>query len=236
MTISSVHAKPAGVTTVRSYSTDFKLDEDPISEGGIWLNGRKEGIDWANIRTEGGLAHGETIPLVVAERRAEQGDEIAVPEGDYNDPTAILTGTWGRNQHVTARVFSRNQSGKLYHEVELRLRSSLTPHKIPGYEVFFRCLKAEGGYAEIVRWHGPLGGWTSLCRKNGPEFGVADGDIIEATIVGNVIKGYINGVEVTSAVDDAYAIGNPGMGFNYGAEETYVDHGFTHYEVDTWDD
>ena len=49
-------------------------------------------------------------------------------------------------------------------------------HRIPGYEVFFRCLKTEEGYAEIVRWEGPLGKWTSLCRKNGPEFGVKDGD------------------------------------------------------------
>jgi hypothetical protein len=50
------------------------------------------------------------------------------------------------------------------------------------------------------------------------------------------IKGYINGVEVTSATDDSYATGNPGIGFNYGGEDTYIDHGFTYYEVDTWDD
>ena len=30
-------------TPVRSYSTHFELDEDPISEGGMWLNGRRTG-------------------------------------------------------------------------------------------------------------------------------------------------------------------------------------------------
>ena len=63
-----------------------------------------------------------------------------------------------------------------------------------------------------------------------------NGDVIEATIIGNEIKGYINGVEVTSAVDDAYPTGNPGIGFNYGAEDTARDHGLTYYEVETWDD
>jgi hypothetical protein len=231
-----IAAKPSDADVIRSYSTRFRADENPISEGGIWLNGRDEGVDWANILTTNGLAHGETIPLVVAERRTEQGDEVEAPEGDYNDPTAILKGVWGRNQHAKATVFSRNQTKDRYHEVELRLRSTLSEHLIPGYEVFFRCLKTEEGYAEIVRWEGPLGKWTSLCRKNGPEFGVKDGDLIEATIIGNVIKGYINGVEVTSATDDTYPSGNPGIGFNYGAEETAGDHGFTYYEVETWDD
>jgi hypothetical protein len=232
---SSVPGRPEGVPPVRSYRTSFSVDEDPISEGGIWLNGRTNAIDWANISVKNGLAHGETLPLVVRERRVEQGDDIDVPVGDYNDPEAVLTGVWGKNQHAKAKVFTRNQTDKYYHEVELRLRSQILPHAIPGYEVFFRCLKTDGGYAEIVRWEGPLGGWESLCRKNGAEFGVKDGDIIEATIIGNIIKGYINGIEVTSAEDNKYPTGNPGIGFNYGAEDTYVDHGFTYFEVDTWD-
>jgi hypothetical protein len=228
--------RPMDIEPVRAYATAFTLDEDPISEGGLWLNGRDDALDFANVLTQGGLAHGESIPMLVAERRSEQGDSLEAPEGDYNDPTAILKGTWGRNQYAKARVFSRNQTAERYHEVELRLRSSVAEHEIPGYEVFFRCLKTDEGYAEIVRWEGPLGQWTSLCRKNGAEFGVDDGDIIEATIVGNVIKGYINGVEVTSATDDKYPSGAPGIGFNYGAEETASDHGLTYFEVVTWDD
>ena len=36
----------------RSYSTRFQLDEDPISEGGKWINGGKDGIDWYNVIIE----------------------------------------------------------------------------------------------------------------------------------------------------------------------------------------
>ena len=34
---------------VRSYRTDFASSENPISEGGMWLNGRKDGVDWIDV-------------------------------------------------------------------------------------------------------------------------------------------------------------------------------------------
>ena len=80
----------------RSYSTRFQHDEDPISEGEKWINGGKDGIDWYNVITKNGVAYG------------------AVTQGAYTDPTALLTGTWGKNQKVKARVFSRNQTEKYY--------------------------------------------------------------------------------------------------------------------------
>jgi hypothetical protein len=93
---------------VRSYSTDFELDETPISDRGMWLNGRKDGIDWADVVSHGGVAYGGETRMQAAERRAEQGnlaeaDDAADPVGDYDDPTAVLSGEWGRN---TARVAS----------------------------------------------------------------------------------------------------------------------------------
>ena len=53
-------------------------------------------------------------------------------------PTAVLAGEWGRNQYVTGRVFSRNQTEQYFQEVEIRLRSTIAPHVCTGYEVFFR--------------------------------------------------------------------------------------------------
>ena len=59
---------------------------------------------------------------------------------------------------------------------------------------------------------------------------------VEATIYGNILKGYINGVEVISATDDTFETGSPGIGFNFGVGDTNVDHGFTFFEVHTYDD
>lgn len=228
--------------TVRSYSTDFELDENPISEGGMWINGRKDGIDWIDVISKNGEGYGEVSRMAVAEKRIEQGNldvgdgGDAAPLGDYDDPTAVLSGEWGPNQHGKATVFCRNPTNKYFQEVEIRLRSTITPHSCTGYEVFWRALKTEEGYAEIVRWDGKIGSWASLKKLVGAQYGVQDGDIVEATIEGNVLKGFINGVEVISATDDVYATGAPGIGFNFYVGNTNVDHGFTHFEVETWSD
>jgi hypothetical protein len=211
-------AQSLKVKATRSYSSRFKLNENPISERGKWINGARDGIDWYDVITKNGVAFG------------------AVTKGEYTDPTALLTGVWGKNQTATAKVFSRNQTEKYYQEVEIRLRSTLTPHLCTGYEVFWRCLKTTNAYVEIVRWNGKVGDWTSLQKHSGANYGVKDGDIVRATIVGNVIKGYVNGVEVISAVDNTYSAGNPGMGFNYGVEDSNVDFGFSSYEVNSYNE
>ena len=224
---------------VRSYKTEFKKNETPISEGGNWLNGRKDGIDWCDILVRDGHAYGEVSRNQMAERRAEQaalgaGIEGA-PVGDYDDPTAVLTGTWGPNQYGRARVFTRNQTEKYFQEVQIRLRHNMKPKFCSGYEVFWRTLDSAAGYAEIVRWNGPVGGWKSLAKLVGKQYGVKDGDLIEASIVGNVITGYLNGVKSISVVDDQIKTGAPGIGFNFGVGTTNVDHGMTSFEVHTYD-
>jgi hypothetical protein len=224
---------------VRSYKTDFERKETPISEGGLWLNGRRDGIDWCDVLVRDGVAYGEVTRMRAAERRAEQASLGAgaegAPEGDYDDPTAVLAGKWGKDQYGKARVFSRNQTEKCFQEVQIRLRHNMSPRFCNGYEVFFRCLKTDAGYAEIVRWNGRNGDFTSLAKLVGLQFGVQDGDLIEASIVGNVISGYLNGVRMISVTDDKIASGAPGIGFNFGVGNTNVDHGLTSFEVHTYD-
>jgi hypothetical protein len=119
---------------------------------------------------------------------------------DYDDPTAVLARDWGKHQHVKATVFSRNPTDAYFQAVEIRLRSTITPHSCTGYEVFWQRLKTEGGYAEIVRWNGRIADFTSLRKLIGPEYGVKHWDAVQATIAGNVLQGFINGVEVISVV------------------------------------
>jgi hypothetical protein len=225
-------------TIVRTYSTDFPLDENPVSEDGMWLNGKLDAVDFTDCITSNGLIHGAPSRMNVLEKRSEQGnlgDEDEAPLGDYDDPTAILSGAWGPNQHAWATAHVENPTEEWFQEVQIRLRSTVKPHSITGYEIFFRCLKGELGYAEIVRWNGAVGDWTSLQRHQGPEFGVGHGDVIEASIEGNVITGYINGVEKITVTDDTWTAGAPGVGFNFGVGDTYADHGLSSFRVETYD-
>jgi hypothetical protein len=183
-----------------SYTTNFLTTEQPVSEGRKWISGRAAGLDWADVRTGVGLAYG-------TENGKGKGNEA------YDDSTALLSGTWGPDQTVEAEVRSIRPNDDDFEEVELRLRSSLSRHRSTGYEVLFRCSKTANAYASIVRWEGPLGKFTYLSQNKGSKYGVTQGDIVKATVVGNVITGYINDVEVIRAIDDTYAQGSPGMGF-----------------------
>ena len=226
---------------VRSYATDFKEDESPIFERGKWLNGRKDGVDWCDVLVkDGGRLWGDLAQSEI-ERRAEQAAfgagayAAGLPEGDYDDPTAVLTGQWGPDQFGRATVFSRNQTERYFQEVQIRLRHNMRPNFCNGYEVFFRVLDNDAGYAEIVRWNGPVGGFTSLKKLVGKPYGVKDSDIIEASVVGDVITGYLNGIEMISVVDDQIKSGAPGIGFNFGVADPNTAHGVTHFEVHTYD-
>jgi hypothetical protein len=226
-------------TPLRSYATNFKENESPISERGMWLNGRKDGVDWCDVLVKDGVAFGEISRNQKTERRAEQAafgaGAAGRPEGDYDDPTAVLTGKWGADQFGKATVFSRNQTDRYFQEVQIRLRQNLRPNFCNGYEVFFRVLDSDAGYAEIVRWNGPVGGFTSLKKLVGKPYGMKDSDIIGASVVGDVITGYLNGIEMISVVDDEIKSGAPGIGFNFGVADTNTDHGVTHFEVHTYD-
>ena len=50
------------------------------------------------------------------------------PVGDYDDPTAVLSGEWGRNQHGKGLVYSRNPTEKYFQEVQIRLRHTIRPN------------------------------------------------------------------------------------------------------------
>jgi hypothetical protein len=195
-----------------SYVTTFPLSEDPISEGGSWVNGGSDGLDWTNVATVPGLAYGR-----------ETGS------GGYDDATALVRGKWGPDQSVTATVHSANQAGgDVYEEVEIRLRSSISANWNDGYEVNFRCLQGAASYVQIVRWNGPLGSFSYLADMKGK--GVSDGDVVRAAISGDVITVWINGVKVAQATDGTFRGGAPGMGFFLqGASGVNRDYGFSRF-------
>jgi hypothetical protein len=204
----------AGAGGARTYTTHFPLTENPISESGSWINGQTTGLDWHDVSTTPGLAIGH-----------QSGSS-------YTDGTALLTGAWGPTQSVEAVVHTVKQHDSCYQEVEMRLRSALTPHSCSGYEISFKMSKTSSAYLIIVRWNGKLGDFTYLLNVTGAKYGVSDGDTVKATISGNLITAYLNGVVMGTATDDTYATGSPGMGFNLETGDatcigTNGDYGFT---------
>lgn len=195
-----------------TYTTNFSLTENPISENGKWINGKTVGLDWADVRTSPGLAYGT------------QTDTI-----QFDDSTAELTGTWGPDQSAWATVHTVNQSSALFEEVEIRLRTTISAHSITGYEINFRCTADGSQYVQIVRWNGALGNFTMIDGRTGP--GLHSGDVVKATISGSTITAYVNGTAIFSATDGTFTSGSPGMGFyiQNGSASQEGDYGFTSF-------
>lgn len=186
----------------------------------MWSNGGADGLDFTDVRTTRGFAYG-----------TETGGRRPAPQ-KYDDSTALLKGVWGPDQTVEATVRSRspNQDGSVFEEVELRLRSSVAPHSCTGYEVMFRCSKIQRAYCNVARWEGPLGKFTMLKESYGSQYGVEDGDVVKATMIGTLLTVYINGAQVVQLRDDRFPSGNPGLGFYLeGGSGVNSDYGFSRF-------
>lgn len=186
----------------RLYTTNFDGTENPLSEGGVWVN---NGLDWCFVQKKGGIAFGTQTGT-----------------GGYDDSYALLTG-FPPDQTITAVVHRVPRMDiSCPREVELLLRWRDAPHSAKGYE----CLFDHSGTIQIVRWNGPLGDFTVLkpASLGGPWPPIADGDTLKASIVSNHITLYRNGARRAELVDNSYKTGNPGIGFfrrNCGANSDF---------------
>jgi hypothetical protein len=182
-----------------TYSTTFDGSENPISEGGMWINGKTDGLDWADCATTGGYVYG-----------------LQSGSTGYDDSTALLAGAWGSNQTASAMVHLASRGPyDAWEEVEIRLRSTIYARHNSGYEVIFSTKDAPYGYVQIVRWNGPLASYNYITLTYAvPErFVIHDGDEVKGEIIGSTINAYINGVLVASGSDSTYSSGSPGIGF-----------------------
>jgi hypothetical protein len=199
-----------------TYSTHFPLTENGISEGGHWIH---LGTPWFLVATGGGVAYG-----------TQPGD------GAYTDSYAHLSG-FPPDQSVSVTIhLAAGFSPGGTREVEIHLRWADSSNSARGYECN---LAYNGGYAEVVRWNGPLGDYTYVSPQgSGGPGAVHDGDVFKAQIVGTTITTWLNGhqlqhVDVASIGGTVWTDGNPGMGFwrGAGASATPGDYGFSSYEA-----
>jgi hypothetical protein len=189
---SATVAVTTGAPSARTYTTTFNLTENPISEGGVW---HRANNNWTNVRTANGIAFGT--------------NGIA---DTYDDSYALLSG-FGPNQQAEAVVFrSPNLVRGITHEVELLLRFSDDANNARGYECLFNYF----GGVQIFRWNGALGNnieLPSTAGAGGIGRELVTGDVVKATIIGNVIKLFINGVLMAQVTDSTYTSGQPGISF-----------------------
>ena len=178
-----------------SYTTEFNLNESPLSEGGKW---KHTGVDWTTITTADGLAFG-----------TQKGS------GAFDDSYAYLAGTFPANQSGTATIHLESGIPESYQEVEILLRWTDSEHYSTGYECN---LAYNGQYAEIIKWPGPVGKQKSdfkfISSGNPVSGGVHDGDTFQCEVVGNVITSKLNGKVLATATDSSIPSGGaPGIGF-----------------------
>jgi hypothetical protein len=179
----------------QTYTTTFAGTENPLSEDGRWSN---NGLDWTNIRKGNGLAYS-----------TQSGTEAG--KFKFRDSYAVLLG-FPPDQEAWGEVRISKPNSNCYQELEILLRFTSSPHNTTGYECFARCVDDDSSYVEIVRWDGPVGKFTYLVRKHGKGFGLKNGDTLKASVIGNLITVYINGVEKAQAIDNTFKTGNPGIG------------------------
>jgi hypothetical protein len=208
-----------------TYTTTFALTENPISEGGKWINGGAAGGNlWGNVQTTPGLAFGVSEPT------------------QFGDPTAVLTGSWTADQAAQATAMIRKApTGACCHEAEVRLRTTISSRRITGYEVYCSVMPARP-YCHIASWGGPNGAWVNLTDVSSTY--LRSGDVLRGTVTGTnpaVITMYINGVKVSEVQDTGsftfsdgrkygpWTTGSPGIGFYNTRDSNWSSFGFSSF-------
>jgi len=215
----------------QTYSTSFPLTENPLSERSKWVGGQSSGGNlWGEIQTSGGMAYGVSEPTL------------------YGDPTAILTGRWAADQQAKVTVMISRTPTVCCHEIEVRLRVTISEHRITGYEVY--CSIVPGNkYCHIARWSGPNGLYCNI-EPSSPRIYLVNGDVLGGTVTGSnpaLITAYLNGVRIMQVSDSGneggegtdcspgrpvFTTGSPGIGFyDNQNDKQWNDFGVSHFSA-----
>ena len=205
----SIIPDPGAEPPLTYYTTNFPLTENPISEGGMWINGLADGLDWQDVKTTPGYAQ----------------ITVGSPSG-FDDPTAIVAGDWGVGTPQYVRtVIKRTVDSSYEQEFEIRLKTTISAHVNSGYEIL--------GCGQIMRWNGDLGDFDEITNgtlySNPP---MNDGDIFAAQIVDGNFSVYHNGSLCRTASDSTFTSGAPGIGM-FTRNPTPVPFGFSSFTAST---
>lgn len=210
----SYFPRPGGTP---DYFTNFSTTENPVDEGGRWLNGLREGASWNDCQVSSG-------------RLCATHTELSTPP--FDDCNACINPAFRQynpNQFARGTVF-RTPGYTAGHEILLFVRKKISSGSAPGYEVYWTT--NGGGVVNLVRWNGPLNNFTGPLAFAATSL-PSSGDVLRVEIIGTVITVSVNGAAPIITYDDAGAsqlnTGNPGIGNNpFDPTSTFFDFG--------WDD
>ena len=188
------------------FPTTWPLTENPISLGGVFTLGGTNGLDWQNVRSNGGspgIAYG-----------------VGASAG-FDDCLATVQG----QGFSTTKHYSEIRIVKVggytppsTHEVETLTGFTITANSAKGYEMDFGFNTS----VQPVRWNGALGDFdtTVFTLLSGTPFVAADGDIIRTVFdstsgspVLTVFLGGVQQVQYTDTTAGKILTGFPGIGF-----------------------
>ncbi len=176
------------------YTTDFPLSENPLSEGGNWINGKATGILWSNCAvTNAGSLH--------------YAYGLQSGTNGYDDSLACLTGTWGPTQSLDITLYCTNKQPESpdYEEIEYGLCCTISNRSFTGYLMDVG-MGSDSGYIEVgLAYNAQLfpAGWKNWTGNNvyGSQYVVTNGSTIHAAITNNVISIYLNGRLVSKSTN-----------------------------------
>lgn len=194
-------------TSAGGAGSDYFLDfataavENPLSAGGIWSN-NTQGVG-------GNVAPGNFTNMLVG-LASDGATTIAFDSHggvEYDDSFAFVPGFTG-DQYAEAVLYKEAgynpNAANSNHEVELILGCS----SASGTRIWNEFLFNAGGGVDIVYLDGGPSDFQSIGSGTGAAGIPQDGDVIRATKVGNVLKGYLNGVLVVEYTGDLAANGS----------------------------
>jgi hypothetical protein len=179
---------------VIAYSTSFAVDENPMSENGIWVQGGTVGLDWQNVKTLGGKACASNT------------------SSGFNDCGAHLDPAFAQipnDQQAVGTIFKAGgYTATDSHECELLIHWLTTAHNARGFENTMPF----SGAAQQVRWNGAVNDFTVLSPTGSGGGPFNNGSVIKAKMVGNVLTLYQDATQILTVTDATFPSGNPGVG------------------------
>ena len=84
-----------------SYSTNFPVAQNPISESGQFITSTSPGVNWSGLE----LGSDGNLPVAPVDVTASGlAESVDYANANYGDALAVLTANWGADQSVSITV------------------------------------------------------------------------------------------------------------------------------------